>query len=80
MTIIKVKILFLFILFSHAIHLKATVHEEFSKFVCDIIVTSRYVKESNYDYHNQIVVYQTFNNKENKILCLWYPKNEEKQM
>lgn len=80
MTSIKIKILFLFILFSHALHLKATVHEEFSKFICDIIGTSRNVKESHYDNQTQIVVYQTIQEKECKVVCLWYPKNEKKRI
>ena len=70
MTSIKIKILFLFILFSHALHLKATVHEEFSKFICDIIATSRNVKKSHYNNQTQIVAYQTIQGKECKVVCL----------
>ena len=76
----KLKILFFFILFLHVTQIKATVHEDFSKFVSDIIATSRNVKEANYDNQNQTVAYQTYKGKENTIICLWYPKNEEKQI
>ena len=78
--ILGLKSLFFIFLLLHITQIKATVHEDFSKLVCDILATCRNVKEANYDNHSQSRIYQTFKGKGNTIICLWYPNNEEKKI
>ena len=73
----KTKIL-LFCLLTFAIvgRILASEHEKFSKQVCGIISASQNVKVCHYDENQKCLLYQTFDKKEKKVQCLWYPQAE----
>ena len=73
----KLKIL-LFYLLTFAIVGKicASEHEKFSNLVCGIISASQNVKECHYNENQKCLLYQTFDKKEKKVKCLWYPQAE----
>ena len=73
----KTKILLIALLtFAMVSQLCASEHETFSKQVCGIISASQNVKECHYDENQKYLLYQTFDKKEKKVQCLWYPQTE----
>ena len=73
----KTKILlFALLAFTMVSQLFASENETFSKLVCGIISVSQNVKECHYDENQKYLLYQTFDKKEKKVQCLWYPQTE----
>ena len=78
MTIIMKTKFLLFYLLTCAIvgQVCASEHDKFSKQVCGIISASQNVKECHYNENQKCLLYQTFDKKEKKVQCLWYPQAE----
>ena len=73
----KTKILlFTLLAFAMVSQLCASENETFSKQVCGIISASQNVKECHYDENQKCLLYQTYDKKEKKVQCLWYPQTE----
>ena len=73
----KTKILlFTLLAFAMVSQLFASENETFSKQVCGIISASQNVKECHYDENQKYLLYQTYDKKEKKVHCLWYPQTE----
>ena len=78
---VKTKILlFTLLTFAMVSQLCASENETFSKQVCGIISASQNVKECHYDENQKCLLYQTYDKKEKKVQCLWFPQNESKQI
>ena len=63
-----------------SISIQATEHEQFSNLVNKLLSISQNVKECKYDNHQKVIYYQSYDNKERKVRCLWYPQNENNQI
>ena len=73
----KTKILlFALLAFAMVSQLCASENEIFSRFVSGIISASQNVKECHYDENQKCLSYQTYDKKEKKVHCLWYPQTE----
>ena len=75
----KISIVFL-LLACVSINIQATEHEQFSNLVSKLISVSQNVKECKYDNNQKLVYYQTYDHKERKVRCLWFPQNENNQI
>ena len=73
----KTKILlFCLLTFAMVGRVFASEHEKFSKQVCGIISASQNVKVCHYDENQKCLLYQTFDKKEKKVQCLWFPQTK----
>lgn len=58
----------------------ANENEKFSQFMCGLIPQSLNVRECTYNNEDGILILQTYNGEEKKVLCLWFEQNEKNQI
>ena len=61
-------------------NLHAEKNEKFSLMMTKIISNSNFAKQCNYNKDKEVLVLKTRDNKEKKILCLWFFQNEKNQI